>query len=100
MSTDNAHTIPLETAEALFELQGSDESHNGYTVVVSEDLDSGRWTSYHRLIIRRTADDTLWALPYEMGLTEYQDCDRFDGDPVTVDRVRAIEVTTTRYVDA
>ncbi|MFL1444030.1 hypothetical protein [Nocardiopsis protaetiae] len=96
------HTIPLDVATALWKLRGENGpyAYDDYETVHDEQVDTRRWVSVHRLIIRRTSDGTLWALPYELGLTEAQDCDLFVDDPVTVALVRAEQVTTTRYVTA
>lgn len=98
---EKTHTIPLNTAEALWELRDCDEPYGGYAAVADEQIATRRWVSAHRVIIRRESDQTLWALDYEMGLTENQECDLFPGgDPVTVHAVRAEEYTATRYVTA
>lgn len=92
--SEKTHTIPLETAEMLQECM----PHGDYKPVVDEYIDSGRWSSRSRVIIRRLDDDSLWALPYEQGLTENQECDLFADDPVTVYRVEEQQVTVTKYV--
>lgn len=97
---EKTHTIPLDTAEGLHELKDYGDPYGGYTPVHDEEIDSSRWTSIHQLIISRDSDDTLWSLIYEEPLTEMQDCNRFPGDPVTVERMRAEQYTATRYVPA
>lgn len=96
------HTIPLDVATALWKLRGENGpyAYDDYETVHDEQVDTRRWVSVHRLIIRRTSDGTLWELPYELGLTEYQEVDPFPGDPVAVTLVRAEQVVTTRYVTA
>lgn len=92
------HTIPTDVATTLWEMRGTDGSHGGYTPVHDEQTGSDRWHSQHRLIVRRDADGTFWELPYELGLTEYQEADLFYDDPVTVTQVQAQEVVTVVYV--
>ncbi|MFV2195277.1 hypothetical protein [Nocardiopsis sp. LOL_012] len=97
---EKTHTLPRQTAEALHELKTYRTPYGGYTPIHDEQTDTRRWVSTHRLIIRRDSDHSLWALPYEMPLTEYQDCDTFlEPGAVTVHRVRAEQVTVNRYVD-
>jgi hypothetical protein len=90
--------LPLDVAEALLEISGSGKSWAGYSPVHDEQVDTRRWVSAHRVIVRRDSDGSLWALPYEQPLTEYQECDTFADSPVTVTRVRAKEVVTVEYV--
>lgn len=94
------HTIPRDVAVDLHEIADTGKSWHGYTPVHDEQVDTRRWVSVHRLIIRRDSDGTLWQALYEQPLTEYQDCEMFPGDPVTVTLVRAEQVVTTRYVVA
>lgn len=96
---DNTHTIPLETAEALWELKDYGDPYGGYTPIHDEQTSTSQWVTYHQVIIRRDSDGTLWALPYQSPVGD-GDCNAFHGDPVTVHRVRAEQVTVTKYVNA
>lgn len=49
----------------------------GYAREATSQTGSGRWCSYHELVIR-DPDGRLWAASYEQGLTESQDCSPFD----------------------
>lgn len=69
----------------------------GFAKVAESQTGSGRWCSYHQLVI---SDDygNLWAADFERGLTEMQDCGPFDEqDEVQCHEVEKIEVITHEY---
>lgn len=86
-----------------------DEAPEGFEVVESQlGLDSDRWESHHRVILRRAKDDSFFAADYSRGLTEYQENMFFghgysassapEGTMVQFDRVWPKQTVTTVYV--
>ena len=69
----------------------------GFAKVAESQTGSGRWCSYHQLVI---SDDygNLWAADFERGLTEMQDIDPFeDEEEVEFGEVEKVAVTTYEY---
>jgi len=69
----------------------------GYAREATVQVGSGRWVSYHQLVIR---DDhgNLWAADYALGLTEHQDIDEFNGEEeIDFAEVEKVPVTTYEY---
>lgn len=67
----------------------------GFAKVAESQTGSGRWCSYHQLVI---SDDygNLWAADFERGLTEMQDCGPFD-DASEVEFAEVEKVPVTIY---
>ena len=69
----------------------------GLTVELNEQIDSRRWVSVHRLVIR-DKDGKFWAATYDQGLTEYQDSRPFeDQAEVEFCEVEKLPVTSYEY---
>lgn len=71
----------------------------GYAREATSQTGSGRWCSYHELVIRDPGGQ-LWATGYEQGLTESQDCSPFDDlDSAGAEfwPVEKVAVTTYEY---
>jgi hypothetical protein len=65
--------------------------------VTVTDEGSGRWESYHLLVVKDAADN-LWGAEFSRGLTENQDVQPFeDDDEVEFKPVEAKTVTTVTY---
>ena len=56
-----------------------------------------RWTTYYTKIVKHTPTDTFYRIDWAVGSTEYQECDTFDSDPVTLVKVEPYEKTITAY---
>jgi hypothetical protein len=87
--------IPADTAKQLL----YSKEYSGIHRVSITDDGTGRWTSYHTLVV--TFDDTpgkFFATPFDQGLTENQDIQPFEYDEeVEFEEVEPFEVTTTEY---
>lgn len=69
----------------------------GFAKVAESQTGSGRWCSYHQLVIRDDCGN-LWAADFERGLTEYQDIDAFqDEEDVEFEAVEKVPVTIYEY---
>jgi hypothetical protein len=68
--------------------------------VATVDQGSGRWESYHLLVVK-DEDGKLWGAEYSSGLTENQGTGPFDdlddSDEIEFKPVEAKEVTTVTY---
>lgn len=88
-------TIPAETARELL----YSKSSNGVTRVAITDDGSGRWTSYHTLVV--TFDNEpgkFFAASFDQGLTELQDLQPFEyATTVDFEEVEPHKVSTTEY---
>lgn len=77
---------------------------NEYSTVYDEQYDSGRWESYHFIVIKRASDGKLFGANYARGLTEYQEREPFEEDDVDKDgKIEFVEckekpVTRIEYV--
>lgn len=76
------------------------EDSNDFEVIVNEQYDSGRWASYHSLIVKRKSDGKYFETTYSQGLTESQWHSPFDEDDCTFKEVVPVEevVTITKYI--
>lgn len=74
-------------------------SVGNYRVVHNEQVDTGRWTSIHLLIIESLSGVGFWGAHYERGLTENQDYAPFEdeGDEITFANYRPVAVTTVTW---
>jgi hypothetical protein len=69
----------------------------GYTEVVTEEGDRGRWQQCMRTVCKRDSDGKLFALGWQRGLTEYQEND-YDGTAFEVEAVEQVRtITETVY---
>ena len=69
----------------------------GLEVESNEQIDSNRWSSIHRLVVR-DKDGKLWAATYSQGLTENQDESPFEyNNEVEFTAVEKVPVTTYEY---
>ena len=69
----------------------------GLEVEANEQIDTNRWSSIHRLVVK-DKDGKLWAATYSKGLTEYQDERPFeDQAEVTFREVEKVPITTHEY---
>ena len=76
---------------------GESEELPGYAREATVQTGSGRWCSYHQLIIR-DGHGTFWAADYDLGLTENQDVDEFDdAEEIEFAEVEKVPVTTYEY---
>lgn len=66
-------------------------------VVADEHVATKRWTEVRQLVF--AFEGELWAVHYELGLTESQDCDPFEYDPEDVEawRVEPYQETVIKY---
>jgi hypothetical protein len=82
------------------ELVYEETTIDGVTHVAIQDEGSGRWMSYHLLVVQ-FADEPgkFFGASFEQGLTESQDTYPFEdfGDEVRFEEVEPFEVTTTEY---
>lgn len=75
-----------------------------YETVHNEQTGSGRWNSYHDLVIKRKSDGKLFGSYYALGLTEYQERDPFEEEDtnsegnVVFKEFKEIEVVKKEYV--
>lgn len=93
--------IPVEQARRLAydEVRQPDLP---FDVVENRQIDSGRWTSIHELVIKDDSGE-LFRATYEQGLTENQDEGPFEygpGDEVEFKPVRREVVESYKYVTA
>ncbi|MEV8639247.1 hypothetical protein AB0395_47090 [Streptosporangium sp. NPDC051023] len=94
IASEPVYLDPDDARELTYERPG--EGFDGWTVVANEPIDTTRWKSHHRLVIRNEAGEHF-AATYSKGLTEQQearpwDCEetaRFD--PVAR-RIRVVQV--------
>lgn len=72
----------------------------GVEVEANEYIGSGRWESYHKLVLR-DEEGRFWAATYSQGLTERQDTRPFeyDGNEIEFRQVEKVPVTTYEYRD-
>ncbi|GAA2738499.1 hypothetical protein [Actinocorallia aurantiaca] len=102
--------IKLPRNLALYLLEEGDlespEPMDGYAFEAVQDCGSSRWSSHHRLIIRRESDGALFASEdYHRGLTENQEDDYWSGDYYGVEEegfihfhpVEKVALTTYEY---
>lgn len=75
----------------------SEEEEAAYTVVYEEQEGSGRWNSYHRIVLQDVSSKKFYAADYELGLTEYQET-ADDYSTQVVGEVKRIEKTVYEYV--
>lgn len=88
------HAVDLLDTEYMREPRFID----GYRLLAVQDVDSGRWESYHLLVIQRFDDGALFGADFRRGLTEQQETQPFeDEDEVTFKPVFAEAVVTTVY---
>lgn len=71
----------LEEIGVPFELDDDAE-------LARDTVNSGRWNKTVRLVFRHPDDGIAYLVRYQVGLTEYQDCDLWFGD----DEIKAVEV--------
>lgn len=71
-----AEKIYIDRNEANELVYGSD--NDNYEVIQRAQCDSGRWESYHRIIIKRKSDGKLFGAFYAQGLTECQERKPFE----------------------
>lgn len=88
-----------EANELVYEADNDD-----YEVIHKEQYDSGRWESYHLIVIKRKSDGKLFISYYARGLTECQEREPFEkfdankDDKVEFDECEAKEVVHIEYV--
>jgi hypothetical protein len=76
---------------------GSANPELGLTIELNEQIDTRRWVSVHRLVVKDTGG-IYWATTYEQGLTESQDIWPFeDVSEVVFEAVEKVPVTTCEY---
>ena len=69
----------------------------GLEVEANEQIDTNRWSSIHRLVVK-DRDGKFWAATYSKGPTEYQDERPFeDQAEVKFREVEKVAVTTYEY---
>lgn len=68
---------------------------DGYKVLSNEQFDSGRWMSYHELVIQDVKTRFIYLTTYQRGLTENQYCDPFEDEGEMVTFRPAISKTKT-----
>ena len=88
------------TTETFVDFIGGDTSEEqeaAYTVVYDEQEDSGRWNSYHRIVLQDVSSKKFYAADYELGLTESQ-WNEDDYSTQVVGEVKRIEKTVYEYV--
>jgi hypothetical protein len=87
--------LPREQAQDL--AWGETDPEDGLTVELNEQVDSRRWVSVHKLVVR-DRDGKFWETDYEKGLTEYQDTRPFeDQEEVSFCEVEKVPVTRYEY---
>lgn len=69
--------MKLSKAQARELLYSREDPDLGLAVELDEQVESRRWVSIHRLIIK-DEDGRFWETFYERGLTEYQDIEPFE----------------------
>ena len=76
------------------------ECNDEFEVIKDEQYDSGRWASYHTLIVKRRSDGKYFETCYSQGLTESQWHRAFDEDDCEFSEVIPVEeiVTITKYI--
>ncbi|MDX3759304.1 hypothetical protein [Streptomyces sp. AK02-04a] len=75
------------TREQLEEIGVPFELHDD-AELARDTVNSGRWNKTVRLVFRHPDDGNAYLVRYQVGLTEYQDCDLWFGD----DEITATEV--------
>lgn len=75
---DKPVNLPADLARDLAYGDPGD-SVEGYTVVANEHIDTRRWESVHRLVIRNERGEHFMDT-YRRGLTEYQDNGPYEGE--------------------
>lgn len=84
-----------------FALDELDELEVRYDNELIEEIDSGRWTRYDRVIFKAPDDEKFYQVTVQSGLTEYQDVDGSERYPESrrhatgYDYVSCPEVTKT-----
>jgi hypothetical protein len=87
------------SADEANQLRYDDESDN-WSVVARQDIDEGRWYSYHEAVLLPKAADVVgyWAFSYDVPLTENQEEIPFE-DEVELYQLWRREVVKVMYVD-
>lgn len=73
------------------------DSPEGYKVVYNEQYGSGRWESYHQLVIYDLKNKRYYSDTYSMGLTESQENNCWDDREPNFTEVFPHKVMTTVY---
>lgn len=75
-----------------------------YKTVYEKQVDSGRWYSYHLLVIKRKSDGKFFGAQYTLGLTECQERSPFEEEDtdsegnVEFKEFKEIEIVKKEYV--
>ena len=77
-----------------------DDGLEGFEKVAEGDLGSGRWVSYHYMIVKELSTGKLYQTNFEQGFTEDQDIQPFESGSPSFFEVEAVEKTivVTNYV--
>lgn len=75
------------------------------TILLDEEVDSGRWHQYHQVVFIAPDDGKTWRVGYSSGLTEIQEMQPWDDEDNHVDldgtvegvEVEPFEITTIGY---
>lgn len=93
--------LPVDRArELLYAGPSARDGSPGADLVWHDDVqgDQSRWMMHHMLIVRKEDTGELFAADYEVGLTEYQDVQPWDGySEVEFYPVTVFPVTTCEY---
>lgn len=84
----------LEEIGVPFELDGEGCAEE----IQTRHIDSRRWSALKELTFRHPEDSKVYAVRYQVGLTEHQECDPFSDDPVTATVMEQREVTVTKWL--
>ena len=84
MATRTFTRQQLDEIGVPFETDGDNTAEE----LARDTVDSGRWNKTIRLVFRHPADGAAYLVRYQVGLTEYQECDVWFDE----DEIKAVEV--------
>lgn len=92
----------ISQEDAQCAVWGELEPNSLLEYITVTDEGSGRWASYHHMILRHKETGEYWGASFEKGLTEAQDVQPFeyDRDGVELTRFDRKVIETVTYVDA
>lgn len=89
--------LTLDADEARELAYGMTNDDRNLTIEANEYMESGRWMSVHRLVLKDT-EGRLWSATYRQGLTEMQDSGPFENEAaVRFQEVEKVPVVTYEY---
>jgi hypothetical protein len=76
------------------------EDHDGWRFIEKNIIEQGRWNTIFEGIYEHKESKKPYAVSWQRGSTEYQDCDPFYGEEVEFTEMELKEVVRTEYVVA